>query len=310
MDHEIEDKPDAVVARPDDDPRARSCSTTCGSATRRRPSSRVEVSPDDLALANEAPREWTLDDVRFEIEPGQLAALVGPSGAGKTTVTYLVPRLYDVQRGRVLIDDLDVREYALESLGEIDRRGDAGDLPVPHHDPAQPDVRAARRDPGGDGGGRSRREHPRPDRRAARGLRHDRGGARVQALGRREAAPRDRARGPEGPADPDPGRGDVLARHDVGAARAVRARAADGGAHDDRDRAPPLDDPEGRRDLRDRPRHGSPSGAPTTSSSRAGACTRRLYEQQFRGGLVEAEFEDGVLLATGEVVPAVDDTVA
>ena len=44
---------------------------------------------------------WTLDDVSFHIEPGQLAALVGPSGAGKTTITYLVPRLYDVQQGQV-----------------------------------------------------------------------------------------------------------------------------------------------------------------------------------------------------------------
>ncbi len=62
------------------------------------------MSPSDLELANEAPREWTLEDVSFSIEPGQLAALVGPSGAGKTTITYLVPRLYDVQRGAVQID--------------------------------------------------------------------------------------------------------------------------------------------------------------------------------------------------------------
>src|ERR671928_2133540 len=50
------------------------------------------------------PREWTLEDVSFEIEPGQLAAIVGPSGAGKTTISYLVPRLYDVTRGAVRID--------------------------------------------------------------------------------------------------------------------------------------------------------------------------------------------------------------
>jgi ATP-binding cassette subfamily B protein len=62
-------------------------------------------------------RRWTLDDVSIEIQPGQLAALVGPSGAGKTTVTYLVPRLYDVQGGAVRIDDHDVREVTLESLG-------------------------------------------------------------------------------------------------------------------------------------------------------------------------------------------------
>ena len=41
-----------------------------------------------------------LDDVSFEAKPGELVALVGPSGAGKTTTTYLIPRLYDVTEGR------------------------------------------------------------------------------------------------------------------------------------------------------------------------------------------------------------------
>jgi ATP-binding cassette, subfamily B, bacterial len=64
-------------------------------------------------------RTWTLEDVSLDIQPGQLAALVGPSGAGKTTMTYLVPRLYDAQLGSVRIDGIDVRAIALESLGEI-----------------------------------------------------------------------------------------------------------------------------------------------------------------------------------------------
>jgi ATP-binding cassette subfamily B protein len=64
-------------------------------------------------------REWTLQAVDLDIRPGQLAALVGPSGAGKTTVTYLVPRMYDVDRGAVRIDDVDVREIRLASLGDI-----------------------------------------------------------------------------------------------------------------------------------------------------------------------------------------------
>jgi ATP-binding cassette subfamily B protein len=119
LDHEIEDSPDAVAIPPD------------------RVLGRVEldgvwfryeapageragpVSPSDLELANEAPREWTLEDVSLTIEPGQLAALVGPSGAGKTTMTYLVPRLYDVQRGAVKIDGVDVRNLKLESLGDL-----------------------------------------------------------------------------------------------------------------------------------------------------------------------------------------------
>jgi ATP-binding cassette subfamily B protein len=64
-------------------------------------------------------REWTLANVDFDIRPGQLAALVGPSGAGKTTMTYLVPRLYDVVDGAVTIDGLDVKDATLESLGQI-----------------------------------------------------------------------------------------------------------------------------------------------------------------------------------------------
>jgi ATP-binding cassette subfamily B protein len=57
-----------------------------------------------------------LKDVSFEIQAGQLAALVGPSGAGKTTVTYLLPRLYDATEGAVQIEGHDVRDVTLESL--------------------------------------------------------------------------------------------------------------------------------------------------------------------------------------------------
>src|ERR671934_267291 len=77
----------------------------------------VEVDGDGARPV--APREWTLEDVSMEIEPGQLAAIVGPSGAGKTTISYLVPRLYDVTRGAVRIDGVDVRQIKLASLAEI-----------------------------------------------------------------------------------------------------------------------------------------------------------------------------------------------
>ena len=56
-----------------------------------------------------------LHDVSMEVSPGQLAALVGPSGAGKTTISYLVPRLYDVTDGAVRIDGHDVRDLTAES---------------------------------------------------------------------------------------------------------------------------------------------------------------------------------------------------
>ena len=72
-------------------------------------------------LKAETPEEprITLNNVSFEIQPGQLAALVGPSGAGKTTITYLIPRLYDVDSGTVNIDGHSVRDITLSSLGEI-----------------------------------------------------------------------------------------------------------------------------------------------------------------------------------------------
>ena len=61
-------------------------------------------------------RKVALRDIDFAIQPGQLTALVGPSGAGKTTLTYLIPRLYDPNQGRILLDGNDLRDLTLDSL--------------------------------------------------------------------------------------------------------------------------------------------------------------------------------------------------
>ena len=68
------------------------------------------------AVLMEPTRRDALKNVSFEIQPGQLAALVGPSGAGKTTITYLLPRLYDPTEGRILLDGHDLRDLKLDWL--------------------------------------------------------------------------------------------------------------------------------------------------------------------------------------------------
>jgi ATP-binding cassette subfamily B protein len=84
------------------------------------PGEHEQNEPESSGLAGAgglaASRRWALADLSFEIQPGQLAALVGPSGAGKTTVTYLLPRLYDPTQGRIMIDGHDLRDVTQESL--------------------------------------------------------------------------------------------------------------------------------------------------------------------------------------------------
>lgn len=60
--------------------------------------------------------EWVLRDVSFAIDAGESVAIVGSTGAGKTTIISLVNRLYEIQKGQILIDDVDIREYDIHSL--------------------------------------------------------------------------------------------------------------------------------------------------------------------------------------------------
>jgi ATP-binding cassette subfamily B protein len=74
------------------------------------------ASLESIAVPDKRPQKTVLRDISFRIAPGQLVALVGPSGAGKTTITHLVPRLYDAQSGVVRIGGIDVRDLQLDSL--------------------------------------------------------------------------------------------------------------------------------------------------------------------------------------------------
>ncbi len=111
MEHEITDRPGAIELKP---------STVRGDVVYDHVSFQYDVPLDsEDAETTGNPNRLALDDVNIDIKAGQLVALVGPSGAGKTTLTYLLPRLYDVTDGAIRIDGHDVRDIKLESLGEI-----------------------------------------------------------------------------------------------------------------------------------------------------------------------------------------------
>jgi ATP-binding cassette, subfamily B, bacterial len=77
------------------------------------------ASLESVAVLESGPRNEVLHEISFRVEPGQMVALVGPSGAGKTTISSLVPRLYDVTAGSVKLNDVDVRRATMQSLRHV-----------------------------------------------------------------------------------------------------------------------------------------------------------------------------------------------
>ncbi len=89
--------------------------TPTTNAARPAPPAEADSGGEEVAGRSQA-RLDALEDISFHVQPGQLVALVGPSGAGKTTLTYLIPRLYDPTSGRILLDGHDLRQVTLDSL--------------------------------------------------------------------------------------------------------------------------------------------------------------------------------------------------
>ena len=81
------------------------------------PKVKHEVSNGEIEQGSRETR-WAVQDVSFELQPGSMAALVGPSGAGKTTITYLLPRLFDPISGRILIDGHDLCDLTLDTIAK------------------------------------------------------------------------------------------------------------------------------------------------------------------------------------------------
>ena len=99
----------------------------------------------EVAFGYDEGQTRILRGVSFNVRAGQMVAIVGRSGAGKTTLVNLLPRFYDVSAGAILIDGVDVRDVTLASLRAPDRHRHPGDGPLRRHGGEQHRVRDARR---------------------------------------------------------------------------------------------------------------------------------------------------------------------
>ena len=195
------------------------------------------------------------------VPAGATVALVGPSGAGKTTIANLLLRFWDPEQGAIRLDGVDLRELTLDGLrGRIALVAQDTYL---FNDTLEANVRLAKPDA-------TRQEIETALRQAALAefvaesagwIADARGRARRAAFRWPAPAHRDRARVPEGRADPGARRGDLASRHDQRAACAVGARCADGEPHHDRGGASAVHhtgrrrDPGAERGPRDRGGH-------------------------------------------------------
>ena len=219
--------------------------------------------------------------IDLEVKAGEVVALVGPSGAGKTTLANLVPRFYDVTGGAIRIDGKDLRDLKLASLR--DKISIVAQDTFLFNDTVGANI-----------GYGLRHATPEQVHQAARDalaeefiLRMPEGydtiiGERGRQAERRPAAAAgDRAGVAQERADPDPGRGHLASGHRIRGAGAAGAANLDGEPHGDRDRAPAVDRAPGRQDRRARPRAHRRNRPARRAGQPAAASTSGLYELQF-----------------------------
>ena len=202
-----------------------------------------EVRFEHVGFAYESDGPFALEDIDLEVPPGTTLALVGETGSGKTTLAYLLARLYDTTGGRVAIDGVDVRELSLSSLAEV--VGLVSQETYLFHASVRENLRFAK--PG------ATDEEVEAAARAAqidamietlpegydtvvgeRGYRFS--GGEKQRIAIARAVPARSSR-------PDPRRGDQRPRHRDRAPGPARPRRAQPRPHDDRDRPSPVDGP-------------------------------------------------------------------
>ena len=235
------------------------------------PRLRGEIVLDDVTFAygENAP---ALSDVSLTVPPGQTVALVGTTGAGKSTLAKLVARFYDPTGGRVVIDGHDLRDVTASSLrsqmGIVPQEaflfsGTIGEnIAFGRPDASIDDVRAAAQ----------RRRGRRVHRRDGARLRHPGRRARRPALRRPAPARGLRPRAGRRPEDPRARRGDLQRRRPHRVPDRERPAPPAGRPHGDRDRPPPLDDRARRPDRRPRARPHRRAGL----ARRAARAARRL----------------------------------
>ena len=247
------------------------------------PKCRGDVVFDHVWFRYEPDGRWTLKDVSIEVPAGTRTAIVGETGSGKTTLGYLVARLYDVERGAVLIDGIDVRDATFESLART--VGVVSQETYLFHASIRDNLRFARPD--------ATDEEIEEAARAARihdliaglpdGYDTVVGERGYRFSGRREAADRDRAHDPAQSPGAGARRGDERAGHADGARGPGGARPPCARPDDDRDRPSALDRPGRRPDRRARPRRdrragharGAPRGGRQVRGAREPGCGSR-----------------------------------